>query len=60
MAITLQASLTKFIGLEQADLDKTIYHGLVSQCDDPLAIHWDLHTIQLVMYWEKMLNFTRD
>lgn len=42
-----QASLTTFMGLEPADLDKTIYDALVSEADDPIPIHQDLHGMAL-------------
>lgn len=42
-----QASLTTFMGLEPADLDKTIYDALVSESDEPLPIHRDLHSMDL-------------
>ncbi|MBD2342309.1 ParA family protein [Calothrix sp. FACHB-156] len=43
-----QASLTTFMGLEPADLDKTIYDALVSESDEPIPIHRDLHSMDLI------------
>ena len=42
-----QASLTTFMGLEPADLEKTIYEALVSEQEEPLPIHSNLHGIDL-------------
>jgi chromosome partitioning protein len=42
-----QASLTTFMGLEPADLEKTIYDALVSEQDEPLPLHRDLHGMDL-------------
>lgn len=42
-----QASLTTFMGLEPSDLDKTIYDALVSEEDEPVPIHRDLHGMDL-------------
>jgi Mrp family chromosome partitioning ATPase len=42
-----QASLTTFMGLDVAQLDKTIYDALVSEADEPLAILHDLHSMDL-------------
>ncbi len=42
-----QASLTTFMGLEPADLETTIYNALVSEQESPLAVHRDLHGIDL-------------
>lgn len=46
-----QASLTSFMGLEPADLPKTLYDALVSENEDepePLPIHKNLYGIDLV------------
>jgi chromosome partitioning protein len=42
-----QASLTTFMGLEAADLSKTIYDALVSESDEPIPIHRDLDGMDL-------------
>jgi chromosome partitioning protein len=42
-----QASLTTFMGLEPADLEKTIYDALVSEQDEPLPLYRDLHGMDL-------------
>ncbi|MBW4635478.1 MAG: ParA family protein [Iphinoe sp. HA4291-MV1] len=43
-----QASLTTFMGLEPADLEKTVYDALVSSSDEPVPIHRDVHGMDLV------------
>lgn len=42
-----QASLTTFMGLEPADLEKTVYDALVSESDEPVPIHRDVHGMDL-------------
>jgi len=43
-----QASLTTFMGLEPADLEKTIYDALLSEEDnEPVPIHRDVHGMDL-------------
>jgi chromosome partitioning protein len=42
-----QASLTTFMGLEPADLDKTIYDALVSESNESMPIYQDLHGMAL-------------
>lgn len=42
-----QASLTTFMGLEPAELDKTIYDALVSESNEPIPIHRDLYGMDL-------------
>lgn len=42
-----QASLTTFMGLEPAELEKTIYDALVSEADEPIPIHRNLHGMDL-------------
>ncbi|MBD2254693.1 AAA family ATPase [Nostoc parmelioides] len=43
-----QASLTTFMGLEPADLDKTIYDALVAEDDQPMPIHRDVNGMDLL------------
>ncbi len=43
-----QASLTTFMGLEPADLEKTIYNALISEEDERIPIHHDINGIDLV------------
>lgn len=42
-----QASLTTFMGLEPSELDKTIYEVLVSEVEEPIPIHQNLHGMDL-------------
>ncbi len=42
-----QASLTTFMGLEPADLEKTIYDALVGEDSEPVPIHRDVHGMDL-------------
>lgn len=42
-----QASLTTFMGLEPAELEKTVYDALVSESNEPIPIHQDLHGMAL-------------
>jgi chromosome partitioning protein len=42
-----QASLTTFMGLEPADLEKTIYDALVSSEESPMPIHRIVHGMDL-------------
>ena len=42
-----QASLTTFMGLEPADLEKTIYDALVGEDAEPVPIHRDVHGMDL-------------
>jgi chromosome partitioning protein len=43
-----QASLTTFMGLEPADLEKTLYDALVSLEEEPIALHSNLQGMDLV------------
>lgn len=42
-----QASLTTFMGLDVARLDKTIYDALISENDEPIPILYNLHNMDL-------------
>ncbi len=42
-----QASLTTFMGLEPSEIEPTIYAALVSDEDEPIPIHRDLHGMDL-------------